>query len=306
MDTSPKTPVVADVSRRHLAARPNTLTDVGGYTLSANRARRGILGPGAFTLLELLVVLGLIALAGFMLAPALARTSPVTKTVQCRNHLKQLTAGWKMYASDNGDRLVASASGITGRPAWVTGFIDYSPGNTANYDITRDITKSPLWAYIGRDATLFRCPADQSYVRVGGVNKARVRSLSMSDVFGQGSWLTPDFWRTYAKGADIMVPARTFLFIDEHPDSINDGSFAVACTGADRASTARIIDYPASWHDNGACGMSFADGRAETHKWLSAQMKPAATYTGGLPLNVEAPGAWVDISWLAQNTTVRR
>ena len=266
-------------------------------------------GPG-FTLVEFLVVAARIALGALMLVPALAQTRPGVKTIQCRNNLKQFTAAWRMYGSDNDDRLVASSGGVTGRPAWVSGIIDYSPGNASNWDINQDIVRSPLWAYIGRDWALFRCPADQSQVVVGGVRKPRVRSISMSHVFGKGEWLDRYFtpsqsvWRTYATGADIMIPARTFLFIDEHPDSINDGSFAVACTGANQSSTAQIIDFPASYHDNGACGMSFADGRSDTHKWLGVTIKPPIG--GGFYLNVSAGDSWADISWLAQNTTVRR
>ncbi len=268
-------------------------------------------GRSAFTLVELLVVVAVIALGGLILAPALARTSPVAKVVQCRNHLKQLTAAWKMYASDNADRLVASTSGVTGRPAWVNHYIDYNGANPSNWDITRDITTSPLWPYVGQDATLFRCPADQSLVVVGGVRKPRVRSISMSHVFGKGEWLDGPYnpfqtvWRTYANGADIMIPGKTFLFVDEHPASINDGSFANVCTGADQPSTTRIIDFPASYHDNGACGISFADGRAETHKWKDPRTMPPVSYGDTLPLNVASPDN-PDLAWLAQNTTVRR
>ena len=273
-------------------------------SLPGSRNSRG------FTLVELAVVLGMIGLVALMLAPALARTNAVTKVAQCRNNLKQLTAAWKMYASDNGDRLVASSSGVSGRPTWITGWIDYAPANTSNWDVNRDIAKSPLWAYIGQAPALFKCPADQSSVIAVGGRKPRVRSISMSHVFGQGEWLdgpykpTQTVWRTYAKGADVMLPARTFLFIDEHPASINDGSFANVCTGADQAGTARIIDYPASYHDNGACGISFADGRSEIHKWLGTTIKPPVGTV--LNLNVLAGDSWVDVSWLAQNTTMSR
>ena len=133
----------------------------------------------------------------------------------------------------------------------------------------------------------------------------------MSQVFGRGEWLDQTFnpsqtvWRTYAKGAEIMLPARTFLLIDEHPDSVNDGAFANACTGADQPNTARIIDFPASYHDNGACGISFADGRAEPHKWKDPRTMPPVSYNNELLLNVPSPNN-PDVAWLAQNTTVRR
>ena len=52
-------------------------------------------GSGAFTLVELLVVIAMIALGALLLVPALARTRPGAKAIQCRNHLKQLTAAWR-------------------------------------------------------------------------------------------------------------------------------------------------------------------------------------------------------------------
>ncbi|HWH69336.1 MAG TPA: prepilin-type N-terminal cleavage/methylation domain-containing protein, partial [Candidatus Sulfotelmatobacter sp.] len=75
----------------------------------------------AFTLLELVVVLALAALWAMLLLPALARTQPNSKAVQCQNNLRQLTMAWRSYAADNRDILVVPApSGATSsRPAWV-------------------------------------------------------------------------------------------------------------------------------------------------------------------------------------------
>jgi len=103
--------------------------------------------------------------------------------------------------------------------------------------------------------------------------------------------------------------------VDEHPDSINDAALAVACTDANTTS-AQIIDYPANYH-NGACGFAFSDGHAEIHKWkgtrgdgLSLKSAPVR-YNNYLPLNVPATVSagdtcWRDISWLADNTTVKQ
>jgi prepilin-type processing-associated H-X9-DG protein len=64
--------------------------------------------------------------------------------------------------------------------------------------------------------------------------------------------------------------------MDEHPDSINDAALAVECglTGA----SDKMVDFPASFH-NGACGIAFADGHSEIHKWLDARTKPPVTGT---------------------------
>ena len=126
----------------------------------------------------------------------------------------------------------------------------------------------------------------------------------MSQVFGHGSWLPSPTWRTYDKQSVIAFPAKTWVFVDEHPDSINDAAFANQCNGADRQGAAQIIDMPASFH-NGACGFSFSDGHAEVHKWRGSKIKNAPVRFVLMPLPVGAAGdSWVDVSWMADNSTV--
>ena len=106
-----------------------------------------------------------------------------------------------------------------------------------------------------------------------------------------------------------MRPAHTFVFIDEHPDGLNDAGFASACTGnqpADPPAASAIIDFPANFH-NGGCGISFADGHCEIHKWLGSKIgKAFITFTGNISLNIPAGDSSMDMHWLADNTTVRK
>jgi prepilin-type processing-associated H-X9-DG protein len=172
-----------------------------------------------------------------------------------------------------------------------------------------------LWNYIGKSAGIWKCPADRSQVpSPSGVGDVpRVRSMSMSQVFSKtGPWLDKTYnpgqavWRTYASLTAVVKPANTWVFLDEHPDSINGIGFANACTGAGSPSTAQIIDMPANYH-NGACGFSFADGHSIVHKWMGSVIRNAPiTYTGTISLNIPAGSSWVDVQWMADNTTVGR
>ena len=89
--------------------------------------------------------------------------------------------------------------------------------------------------------------------------------------------------------------------LDEHPDSMNAGGFANMMVESSAA--ARIIDFPASYH-NGAAGVSFADGHAEIHKWIDPRTKPKPTYNGNLNLNVLSANN-KDMIWLSDRTSSR-
>jgi prepilin-type N-terminal cleavage/methylation domain-containing protein len=58
----------------------------------------------AFTLVELLVVVGIVAMLAALLLPALARARRQARTVVCLSNLRQLGAGWHAYLSLNRGR----------------------------------------------------------------------------------------------------------------------------------------------------------------------------------------------------------
>jgi len=124
----------------------------------------------------------------------------------------------------------------------------------------------------------------------------------MSQVFDNGSWLPAPPWRTYGKLSAIVNLSKTWVLVDEHPDSINDAAFAVQMA-LPNATTAQIIDCPASFH-NGACGFSFADGHSEIHRWRGSKIKaPVKNALMSLPVGA-AGNSLPDVLWMSENTTV--
>ncbi len=262
--------------------------------------------PLAFTLIELLVVIAIIAILAGMLLPALAKSKTKAQGISCMNNTRQITLAWKLYADDFNGRLPAAEDGIAGRPNWFTGWLNFS-SDPVNWNITNDMVKSPLWEHTGRSSAIFKCPADKAQVLNNLRQKVpRVRSNSMSQTFGNGSWLPVPPWRTYGKEADLDLqgPANTWVLVDEHPDSINDAAFAVQMVTPDTIASAKIIDYPASFH-NGACGFSFADGHSEIKKWKDPRTRAPVRYNGQLTLNV-ASARNPDVLWMAERSSVKQ
>ncbi|HEY6229401.1 MAG TPA: type II secretion system protein, partial [Verrucomicrobiae bacterium] len=70
--------------------------------------RKGAGGaPGArqaFTLVELLVTIAIIAILASLLAPAVVRARGSGNQIFCQNNLRQLGLAWIVYAQDNNDR----------------------------------------------------------------------------------------------------------------------------------------------------------------------------------------------------------
>jgi prepilin-type N-terminal cleavage/methylation domain-containing protein/prepilin-type processing-associated H-X9-DG protein len=242
----------------------------------------------AFTLIELLVVIAIIAILASLLLPALSNSKAKAQGISCLSNLKQLQLAALLYPDDNADKLVPNGTGD--QRGWVEGWLP-TPQDATNVNLLK-APKGLLWKY-NESLGIYKCPADRSTVKISGKVYPRVRSISMNGNMNGDSWYTAlikNTFHTYRKSSAIVQPTQTFVFLDEHPDAIDDGYFLVVLDQKNLWG-----NMPANYH-NGACGLSFADGHSEIRKW-----KDRVTLSKKIISPAIAP---TDVPWIQLRTTV--
>jgi prepilin-type N-terminal cleavage/methylation domain-containing protein len=267
-----------------------------------------------FTLIELLVVLAVIGVLASLLLPAINRAKAQSQGIHCLSQLRQLNLAWIMYASDYNDRLVYNLGGDRAGKIVVTNWSANWVNNVMSWELDPDntnrsfIAHAKLSPYTGMVPNLYRCPADRvvSEVQRAAGWRSRVRSISMNAMLGypgssfrNGVNLNNPGFVQFLRLSSIPDPARIFVFLDEHPDSINDGYFL------NNPEDDEWVALPASYH-HGSGTISYADGHGERRRWISpSTRRPARPDAAGLPFPVPASER-ADFDWLMERTSLER
>jgi prepilin-type N-terminal cleavage/methylation domain-containing protein/prepilin-type processing-associated H-X9-DG protein len=205
-----------------------------------HRQRRG------FTLVELAVVVGIMALLVAMLLPALMRAKENGRTVVCRGNMRQIMLGMFMYADDNEDYFPWPGGVEANRPAsWVVSEkpraaitsgtpVEALPPLHAEAGIVfTHVTglprvgewDQPLVTHVTRYTT-YRCPSTGMLGHERRVTYSLNAYLApgMASAFGAEPG-SPVADKRGVRRAAIVLPGHKVLLVDDVPENPSVGGF---------------------------------------------------------------------------------
>jgi len=265
--------------------------------------RRG----AAFTLVELLVVIGVMALWAVMLAPVLARTRPNTKAAQCLNMLRQWGVGQSMAASENTDML--ATDGMGGNKSYAPG--SPMPSGTPDDPYAWFNVVPPYWAAPGL-SNYYHLPGGDPRTKMPFPGRPNAPSfwhcpsaaMSVSDYAALAGGGLYGFF-SYAENTDlkqtgvyptwmptlgvIPKPAATVLMYDAAFNPVTE-----AVNGSPEYNSVNPANRYRSFgtrHGNGGI-ISFVDGHARMYSLRSVTNTAWGTTYNGEPLNPEIIWNW--------------
>lgn len=179
-----------------------------------------------------------------------------------------------------------------------------NPGESTNVQNLLTNRPGSIGSY-SRSARIYKCPGDKSYVELSGQRFDRVRSYSLNryvdglaTAAGHGG-VSGTGYRAFRRSFDLGSPSasETFTFIEQHEDTIIDGSFDAGM--GFYGPQAGWVELPATPHGKSSV-IAFADGHVRQKKWVDPRTIRPVTRT--LFIGEKSPNN-PDVAWIQAHAT---
>lgn len=185
----------------------------------------------AFTLVELLVVVAIIAVLAGLLLPALSQARSRAIAVRCTSQLRQLGMGCALYVDENNDRLPQSAHQ---HASWIS--------RLARYGLTN----------------VYRCPAD--------TNRARITGYAINDFLTPSPY--GDRLADFSRLTAIPAPSETLHLAEAASTFEGSDHFHFADAASGGFGTNAFAGQVAVERHRGSANYLYADAHVQGLRWL--------------------------------------
>jgi prepilin-type N-terminal cleavage/methylation domain-containing protein len=267
----------------------SVLAEDGVMVRARTESPNGALRRGAFTLIEILVVVAIIALLVAILLPSLSQAREMSRRTICLHNTKMLGECWQIYQIENKGAFIGGVAVMDGAgrameevdptylrtnpPSWVWGNTT-SPQTQSVASQLRSLQKGAMFKY-ARHPDIYHCPSTQK-------NEIRTYSANWGiSGFKPGTaaywWNGREAWRI----EQLKILSGRMVFIDDYPDDW-DAVWTVT------PYKLQFWNNIAARHNMGNT-MGFGDGHSEYWHWMEQETITYARQPWGTPAPAPNP-----------------
>jgi len=223
----------------------------------------------AFTLIEILVVIAIIAILAAILFPVFSQAREKARETQCLSNTKQIGTAFLLYLEDyDGFYPVAINSINMIKPGEGEMYSSHNPITDDNLDrMSKYSYRAQIEPYT-KNAMIFVCPSDSHTDKTGAYKSGKrissyhyryyigVKTVGTEGVLYPEGW--SEFWPDVWSESTVLYPSKTFVIHEREPFH-------------HRAKNYNFSDESMrSFTENSRFNMTFADGHAKSHNSFSA------------------------------------
>ncbi len=213
-----------------------------------------------FTLMELLIVIGIIGLLAGILLPVLSRAKESARRTQCASNIRQIGMGLIMYANENEEVFPQDVTTVVERPSMRSLNMLYN-------------------TYIS-DKKIFKCPSD---AKVTKLTNAGMSISTANDSFDQIECSYGyDYTHTQADDAGVAL-------VSDRPPA-NPSAIANSPNHKGRGQNVVYIDGHVEFVNSPLAGWFEADGVTRDNIFLNAAGEASAS-SGGSDTSIQHDGS---------------